>query len=63
MKLNQILALPIGLLLLAIALLMGKFLPENNFLDFTEGLLMGLSAVLNIWFIYIMVKNSKNKLL
>lgn len=38
---KQLLALPIGMLLLAIALLMEKFLPGNNFLDFTEGFLIG----------------------
>lgn len=48
---KQLLALPIGMLLLAIALLMEKFLPGNNFLDFTEGFLIGLSIVLNIYYL------------
>ena len=49
MKLKYILALPPGMVLLAIAILMEKFLPSNNFNDFIEGLLSGLSVVLNIY--------------
>ncbi|MCX6236061.1 MAG: hypothetical protein NTY07_00660 [Bacteroidia bacterium] len=59
MKRQQVLALPIGMICLAIAILMEKFLPANNFLDFIEGLLTGLSIVLNIY--YIFAVSHKNK--
>jgi hypothetical protein len=51
MKFKQLTERPIGVLLLAIALLIERFLPENNGLDFLAGFLFGLSIVLNITFI------------
>ncbi len=59
MKYKQFSELPIGVLLLAIALLIERFLPENNVFDFTVGLLIGLSIVLNLKYAY---KRSKKTL-
>jgi hypothetical protein len=59
MKYKQYSELPIGVLLLAIALLIERFLPENNVFDFTVGLLIGLSIVLNLKYAY---KRSKKTL-
>jgi len=61
MKLEKVLALPIGMICLAIAILMGKFLPVTNLFDFIEGLLTGLSIVLNIYYIFVIVKNKNEK--
>jgi hypothetical protein len=52
MKNKQLLALPIGIILLGISLLMGRFLPATNLFDFLEGLLIGLSIALNIAYIF-----------
>jgi len=55
---KKIQVLPVGVLLLAIALLMQRFVSHSPLSDFMEGLLFGLSLVLNIKFI---VEKSKNK--
>lgn len=60
MKMQQLLAQPIGMIILAIALLMQKFLPGNPLFDFTEGVLIGLSVILNIYYMGILFqKNTK----
>jgi uncharacterized protein YqhQ len=56
MRLQQVLVLPIGMILLTSALLMEKYLPANNLLDFIEGLFTGLSIVLNIYYIFVVSK-------
>ena len=61
MKLKYILTLPVGMVLLAIAILMEKFLPSNNILDFLVGLLIGLSLVLNIYYIVAMIRKTKKE--
>ena len=61
MKLKYLLSLPVGMVLLAIAFLMDKFLPGNTYLDFIEGFLIGLSVVLNIYFIAVDIRNSKQE--
>jgi hypothetical protein len=61
MKLKQALAMPIGMILLAIAIIMGKFLPHNNIFDFVVGILTGLSIVLNLYYIFIISQKSKEK--
>lgn len=61
MKINKLLTMPIGLILLAIAILMDKFLPSNDSLDFIEGFLIGLSIVLNIVYIWAIIQKSKTK--
>jgi hypothetical protein len=61
MKINKLLTMPIGLILLAIAIVMDKFLPSNSALDFIEGFLMGLSIVLNIVYIIATIQKTKTK--
>ena len=61
MKLKYILTLPVGMVLLAMAILMEKLLPSNNILDFLEGLLMGLSIVLNIYYIGAIIHKTKKE--
>jgi hypothetical protein len=61
MKLKYLLSLPVGMVMLGIALLMEKFLPSNNFLDFIVGLLIGLSLVLNIYYIGSVIRHSRKE--
>ena len=61
MKKAQLLTLPIGLILLAAAILMEKFLPATDSLDFIVGFLMGLSIVLNIYYIIALVSHKHEK--
>ena len=61
MKFKQILAMPIGMLLLAIAILIKKFLPDSNLFSFLEGFLIGLSIVLNIYYIIVMTQKNKEE--
>jgi len=61
MRLQYILTLPLGMVLLAIAILMEKFLASNCYLDFIEGLLIGLSLVLNIYFIVAIIRHTKKE--
>lgn len=44
-------ALPIGITALAAAILMERFLPSNQGLNFLEGFLFGLSMVFNLSYI------------
>lgn len=48
---NHKLALNIGVLSLAIALVIERFLPSNNGLDFIAGFLFGISIVFNMSYI------------
>lgn len=52
MKNKSFWMLPIGTLFLAIALMMGRFLPGSNFSDFMQGFLVALSLVFNLKFAY-----------
>jgi hypothetical protein len=52
MKIKQFLTLPLGLILLATAILIERYGPDNNLLDFIAGFLFGLSIVLNMRYIY-----------
>jgi len=61
MKLKYILTLPLGMVLLAIAILMGKFLPAGNYLDFIEGFLIGVSVVLNLYYIVAIIRHTKKE--
>lgn len=45
---NHKLALPIGLLSLAIALIIERFLPSSDGLNFIAGFLFGISVVFNL---------------
>lgn len=59
---RQVLALPIGLILLAIAILIERFLPASDLLDFIVGVLTGISIVLNIFYIFAISKKRKGNL-
>ena len=61
MKKQNLLAMPIGIILMAIAIIMIKFLPSNNIYDFIEGVLIGLSIVLNLFYMYFISKKSKKE--
>jgi hypothetical protein len=61
MKTKDVLAMPIGLILVAIAILMMKFLPGNSVFDFTEGFLIGLSIVLNIYYIFAVSRKNRKE--
>ena len=54
----QILSLPIGLILLAIAIVIQQYVPSSASIDFIVGLLFGLAIVLNIYYIYSKAKRS-----
>jgi len=61
MNFQKFSTLPIGLMFLAIALVMQRFLPESNLVNFSVGLLIGLSIVLNIYYCGILYqKREKN---
>jgi hypothetical protein len=61
MKRKQLLTMPIGVLFLAIALLIGRFLPGNNLFNFLEGLFIGLSIALNIYSVIVTSKKIKKE--
>lgn len=61
MKIKQILAIPFGMLLLVIAILARKFFPENDALNFIEGMLIVMSILLNISYIIAIYQKSKEK--
>jgi hypothetical protein len=44
--------IPIGGICLAVALVIGQFLPENDVLSFLMGILIGLSITLNLAGLY-----------
>ena len=52
MKSKQFLALPFGLIFLAVSILIERYGPDNNGWDFIAGFLFGLSIVLNMSYIY-----------
>jgi len=52
MKIKQLSAFPIGVVLLAITILMDRYLPVNNVVDFIQGMLLGLSLVLLFKYYY-----------
>jgi len=61
MKLKKALTMPVGALLLAIAIMLEKFLPGSNLLDFIEGFLIGLSIVLNLYYVIVVSRKNKKK--
>ena len=50
-NLTQLLATPIGVILLAMSFIVNRLLPTTTFFDFLSGLLLGLSLVLNVNYI------------
>ena len=61
MNLKQIQDKPIGVLLLAGALLINRFFSGSPSMDFFAGMLTGLSLVLNIKYIIVVSKKRKLK--
>jgi len=53
---KQVKRIPIGPLLLTGAILINRFLPESDFMDFMGGLLTGLSIVLSFSYIHSLSK-------
>ena len=45
MKPKYVLTLQLGMILLAIAIIMVKIVPANNFTDFEEGMLIGMTVM------------------
>lgn len=60
LKLRQGLTFPLGLTLLAIAILIERYFSGSDFVDFIAGFLFGLSMVLNCNFIYT-ISRQKNR--
>jgi|WetSurMetagenome_2_1015567.scaffolds.fasta_scaffold297643_1 hypothetical protein len=60
-KMKQILAVQIGMILLALSVIVTKYFPSTAFFDFFSGLLLGLSLVLNSYYIIITSKKLKDK--
>ena len=58
MKNKRLLSIPVGILLLAIALILERFFPANDGLDFISGFLIGLSIVLNLKYISLRSKRT-----
>lgn len=61
MQQKYVLTLPLGMILLTISILMDKYLPSNNILDFIETFLIGLSLVSNLYFIRSIIKTSREE--
>jgi hypothetical protein len=61
MNTEQIQNRPIGVIFLAVALVINRFLSGSPFLDFMAGLLTGLSLVLNIKYIVAIANQRKLK--
>lgn len=59
-NLLQILSLPIGMISLALGIILNRFLPENELTDFCMGFLLGLSIVLNIYYMIKVAKKNKD---
>jgi hypothetical protein len=59
-KLKQLLATPIGAILLALSLIVTRFTPPTAFFDFLSGLLLGLSLAFNVYYIIAISKKHKD---
>jgi len=60
-KLSQLLATPIGAILLAFSLIVTRFFPSTAFYDFLSGFLLGLSLILNVYYIILISKKHKKE--
>ena len=56
---NKNLALQIGLISFAVAILIKRFLPSTNIPSFLEGLLIGLSIVFNVRYSFLSSRSKK----
>jgi L-lactate permease len=61
MKTQNLSAMPIGVILMGIALMLIKYFPDNIIFDFLEGFLIGLSIVLNIFYMFTNSKTSQKE--
>jgi len=52
MKIKQLSAIPIGIVLLGIDIMMRRYFHVNNLEDFIQGLLIGLSIALNLRYVF-----------
>ncbi|MBW8334208.1 MAG: hypothetical protein K0M40_19480 [Prolixibacteraceae bacterium] len=59
---KQLASIPAGMIFLVFAILIDRFLPQNNFLDFLAGMFTGLSIVLNVRYVLAIAKNKQLKL-
>ncbi|MDP2890673.1 MAG: hypothetical protein Q8P34_17130 [Bacteroidota bacterium] len=59
---KQLASIPAGMIFLVFAILIDRFLPQNNFLDFLAGMCTGLSIVLNVRYVLAIAKNKQLKL-
>lgn len=62
MKMKKILSMPVGAILLAIALIIERFVPTSNISSFFIGMFIGLSLVLNIYYLIIVSKEKKKEI-
>ena len=51
-KTLQSVSLPVGMISLATGIILSRYFPASNTLDFITGVLFGLSIVLNIFYLY-----------
>lgn len=59
---KQLASIPAGMIFLVFAILIDRFLPQTNFLDFLAGMSTGLSIVLNVRYVLAIAKNKQLKL-
>ena len=59
LRMNKNLALQIGLISFAVAILIKRFLPSTNISSFLEGLLIGLSIVFNVRYSFLSSRSKK----
>ena len=59
---KQLVSIPAGMIFLAFAILIDRFLPQTNFLDFLAGMFTSLSIVLNVRYVLGIAKNKQFKL-
>lgn len=55
------LTMPVGVILLALAIIIEQFVPSSNISNFFIGLFIGLSIVLNIYYLIIVSKARKKE--
>jgi len=51
--------MPVGMICLAIAVLMDKYMDDGTFIDFIKGVLYGLSIGLNLFYIFALTNKNK----
>jgi len=56
---SRSLYMPVGMICLAIAVLMDKYMDDGTFIDFIKGVLYGLSIGLNLFYIFALTNKNK----